>query len=70
MVESIMAYLLSLSCDSTSKTFCHTPALAQRLMRVRTTLKSLKHSGKYRHGIPERYRYNTAVIQQIVCCLW
>ena len=60
IVESNMAYSLSLSCDSTSKTLCHTPVLAQRIKRVCITLKAPKRSGKSRHGIPERYRYNTA----------
>src|SRR6185437_5518880 len=59
MVESIMAYSLSESSARCSNTRFQTPRVLQRVWRVWMTRKSPNRSGKSRHGIPARYRYNT-----------
>ena len=51
-------FIITVHVTALQKIFCQTPALAQRLKRVCTTLKSPKRSGKSRHGILKRYRYN------------
>src|SRR5436305_1526674 len=56
IVLSIMAYSLSASAAKMSKTFFHTPLLAQRENRVCILIGSPKRSGKSRHGIPARNR--------------
>jgi len=60
IVESIMPYSLSGSSARRSNTRFHTPRLLQRVWRVWMTRQSPNRSGKSCHGIPARYRYNTA----------
>src|SRR6266446_10218271 len=52
IVLSIMAYSLSASAAKISKTFFHTPLLAQRENRVCILIGSPKRSGRSRHGMP------------------
>jgi hypothetical protein len=60
MVESIITYSLSGSCDRVLKTRSQPPLLLHREWRRCTTRKSPNRSGKSRQGMPERYRYSTA----------
>jgi hypothetical protein len=54
MLEPIIAYSLSASWARCANSFFHTPRLVQRLIRVCTTRKSPKPSGKSRQDIPAR----------------
>lgn len=62
MVESIITYSLSGSCDKAFKMRSPTPDRLYRKWRIRTTRGSLRRSRRSRHGMPARYRYNTTPI--------